>query len=93
VKLNPGTKLLLIVLFLAIPALAGWGMSKATSRTQALPPPPQVEQPVSTMPVEIIEKGHPTLKIQVPIEHQSIPEVSVLLLAPIGWLLLLRRQK
>ena|GEM_PF-7041515 len=80
-------------LLLAGSILAGFGIGNRAKTPATGLPVHAAENPITTLPVEIIEKGKPTQVIEVPVQHQSIPEISVLILAPLGWLLLLRRQK
>jgi len=87
------TRLLFFGLLLAGAILAGFSLGNRTKAPATALPVPAEEKAITPLPVEIIEKGKPVQVIEVPVKHQSVPEISVLLLAPLGWLVLLRRQK
>ncbi|MFT4176877.1 MAG: hypothetical protein QM627_09495 [Luteolibacter sp.] len=55
--------------------------------------PENLQTPPSLVPVEILEKGHATKVLHIPIQTSPIPEISSLLLAPLGLALFLRRQR
>jgi len=87
------TRVFFFGLLLAGAILLGFSLGNRTKASATAAPVPAAEKVITPLPVEIIETGKPTHLIEVPVKGQSIPEISVLVLAPVGWLLLLKRQK